>query len=62
MPDDEARLKQGFRKSSDAAFEKKLTGQARPNVLFEASRAGVRHQFDRSLISRFAAIGQIAAP
>src|SRR6185369_8896119 len=34
--DDEARLKKEFRKSSDAAFEKTLTGQARPNVLFEA--------------------------
>jgi predicted nucleotide-binding protein len=42
-PDDEARLKKEFRKSSDAAFESALTGQARPNVLFEAGRAFGSH-------------------
>src|SRR6266850_4625106 len=42
-PDDEARLKQEFRKSSDATFESSLTGQARPNVLFEAGRAFGSH-------------------
>lgn len=41
--DDEARLQKQFRKSSDAAFERKLTGQARPNVLFEAGRAFGSH-------------------
>lgn len=38
-PDDEARLRQEFLTNSDPPFEKKLTGQARPNVLFEAGMA-----------------------
>lgn len=38
-PDDEARLQQTFRKGSDPSYERKLTGQARPNVLFEAGMA-----------------------
>jgi predicted nucleotide-binding protein len=38
-PDDEAKLKDKFLKNNDAAYEKKLTGQARPNVLFEAGMA-----------------------
>lgn len=38
-PDDEAKLKAEFIKSSDPAHEKKLIGQARPNVLFEAGMA-----------------------
>lgn len=42
-PDDEARLRKQFRKPSDATFERKLTGQARPNVLFEAGRAFGSH-------------------
>lgn len=42
-PDDEARLKPEFRKHTDPAFEKELTGQARPNVLFEAGRAFGSH-------------------
>lgn len=42
-PDDEARLQKRFWKSSDALFERKLTGQARPNVLFEAGRAFGSH-------------------
>jgi predicted nucleotide-binding protein len=42
-PDDEARLKTKFRKPSDAAYERQLTGQARPNVLFEAGRAFGSH-------------------
>jgi predicted nucleotide-binding protein len=42
-PDDEAILKKEFRKRSDPAYEKKLGGQARPNVLFEAGRAFGQH-------------------
>jgi predicted nucleotide-binding protein len=42
-PDDEARLKPEFRKQTDPSYEKELTGQARPNVLFEAGRAFGSH-------------------
>ncbi len=37
--DDEAKLKRELQKPSDRGYEKKLTGQARPNVLFEAGMA-----------------------
>lgn len=38
-PDDEAKLKKTFIKKGDPNYEKQLTGQARPNVLFEAGMA-----------------------
>lgn len=38
-PDDEARLHESFHAAHDPAYEKTLTGQARPNVLFEAGMA-----------------------
>jgi predicted nucleotide-binding protein len=38
-PDDEARLRRMHLKSNDPGYEKNLTGQARPNVLFEAGMA-----------------------
>lgn len=38
-PDDEARLKRKFAKTGDPSYERRLTGQARPNVLFEAGMA-----------------------
>lgn len=42
-PDDEARLKKKFLQPRDAAFERNLTGQPRPNVIFEAGRAFGSH-------------------
>src|SRR5262249_2394136 len=38
-PDDEAKLKAQFLKSNEPGHEKRLTGQARANVLFEAGMA-----------------------
>ena len=38
-PDDEARLLQAFSNPNDPTHETELTGQARPNVLFEAGMA-----------------------
>ncbi len=38
-PDDEARLQRIFLKANDPSYEGELTGQARPNVLFEAGMA-----------------------
>jgi predicted nucleotide-binding protein len=42
-PDDMARLKPEFLKPDDQQYERTLTGQARPNVLFEAGMAFGRH-------------------
>lgn len=38
-PDDEARLFEQYRNEDDEDYERNLTGQARPNVLFEAGMA-----------------------
>ena len=48
-PDDEARLRQEFRKDNEPPHETELTGQARPNVLFEAGMAMGRHP-DRTIL------------
>jgi predicted nucleotide-binding protein len=42
-PDDEARLRSSLREPVEPTHESKLTGQARPNVLFEAGIAFGRH-------------------
>jgi predicted nucleotide-binding protein len=47
--DDEARLKKEFQSSDDPPYEKTLTAQARPNVLFEAGMAFGRHE-DRTVL------------
>lgn len=38
-PDDKAKLKEEFRQDNDPPYERELTGQSRPNVLFEAGMA-----------------------
>ncbi len=48
-PDDEAQLCEPFRSASDPPYESQLTGQARPNVLFEAGMAMGRNP-DRTII------------
>ena len=48
-PDDEARIKEQFRAGNDPPHEAQLTGQARPNVLFEAGMAMARSQ-DRTIL------------
>jgi predicted nucleotide-binding protein len=48
-PDDEAKLKKKFWKTNERGYEKRLTGQARPNVLFEAGMAFGRNP-DRTVL------------
>ena len=48
-PDDEAKLINSLQSGKDLPFEKSLTGQARPNVLFEAGMAMGRHP-ERTII------------
>lgn len=48
-PDDEARLRKDLVKADDPSFEKTFSGQARPNVLFEAGMAMGRNA-DRTIL------------
>lgn len=49
-PEDEARLKEKYRKQRDPVYERRLTGQARPNVLFEAGMAFGRNPQNTVLV------------
>jgi predicted nucleotide-binding protein len=49
-PDDEARLRQGYRKRNEPADEKRLTAQARQNVIYEAGIARAKHTYERTVI------------
>jgi predicted nucleotide-binding protein len=49
-PDDEAQLRREFRRHDDEAYEKKLMGQARANVLFEAGMAFGTHANETILV------------
>jgi predicted nucleotide-binding protein len=48
-PDDEARLRPDLQQPGDSVQETELTGQARPNVLFEAGMSLVSHP-DRTIL------------
>src|SRR5581483_4517669 len=49
-PDDEARLRHDLVQPGDPSYEKELTGQARPNVLFEGGMALVSHRNQTLLV------------
>jgi len=49
-PDDEARLRADLVREDDLPYEKSLTGQARPNVLFEAGMAFAFHPGNTVLV------------
>ena len=48
-PDDEAQLREPLRRDNDPPYEVELSGQARPNVLFEAGMAMGRNK-DRTIL------------
>jgi predicted nucleotide-binding protein len=54
-PDDEAHLKPTFHKKNEPVHETELTGQARPNVLFEAGMAMSSHP-DRTVMTQIGAV------
>lgn len=54
-PDDRAQLRDDLLSSTDPPFERQLTGQARPNVLFEAGMAFSSHP-DRTVLVQLGTI------
>jgi predicted nucleotide-binding protein len=54
-PDDEAKLRDEFLHPNDPDYERRLTGQARPNVLFEAGMA-LGHHPDRTILVEFGGV------
>jgi predicted nucleotide-binding protein len=54
-PDDEARLRTKYRKRNEPEYERRLTGQPRPNVLFEAGRAFGSHP-DSTILVQFGSV------
>ena len=48
-PDDEARLRGPYLEEHDPSYERELTGQARPNVLFESGMA-LAHNEERTIL------------
>jgi len=57
-PDDEARLRKPFRRPNEPVYEKNLTTQARPNVLFEAGMAFGRNPKSTVLVQ----MGEVGRP
>jgi len=51
-PDDEAKLRREWLQPGDPEWERKLTPQARPNVIFEAGMALASHA-DRTVLAQF---------
>jgi len=49
-PDDEAKLRRKYRRAHEPSYETRLTGQARPNVLFEAGMAFGRNPSSTVLV------------
>jgi hypothetical protein len=58
-PDDEARLRDHFRQEHDPSYEKQLTPQPRPNVIFEAGLAMAKFR-DKTVLVRAGPIRQFS--
>ncbi len=58
-PDDLAQLRPDLQQQSDKPYERVLTGQARPNVLFEAGMAFATHP-DRTVIAQLGNIREFS--